>query len=227
MEDLEGKAQEVNSANDYNLREVRTGRTTGRHLSQLGEYWQERHRLKLDGKIGPATRASLDSTHRDPTVDLQTLAPSLAAQALRVALSELGNGEESRNNAGKHVIRYRNGRDTLGAWCASFVSYCFERAARQLGVEFLLRSAGARRLYKNIGRSGKFLGKDPRLVLPGDIGCYARGKSWQGHIFQIERYADGLLYTVEANVGTFPARVRRMQHDVAHETNLIGFARLG
>jgi hypothetical protein len=217
----------VNGARDYNLREIRTGRITGRHLCQLGEYWQERHRLKVDGKIDASTRASLEETHRDPTIELNTREPSVGAQALGVALSEIGNGELGRNNGGRHVVRYRNGLDNYGAWCAHFVSYCFERGARQLQVEFTLRSGGARRLFKRIIKAGKFLGKDPRLCLPGDVVCWKRGKTWQGHLAQIERYSDGLLFTVEANVGSFPSRVRRMQHDVGHEPNLIGFARLG
>ncbi|KKM69513.1 hypothetical protein LCGC14_1450150 [marine sediment metagenome] len=217
----------MNGAIDFNTRELRLGRVTGRHIITLAEFYQERNQLKVDGKIGKKTRTSLEETHLDPTVELNLLEPSIGMQALGVAIRELGNGEQGRNNAGRDVIRYRDGADTDGAWCASFVSYCFSRAARQLRKEFTLRSAGARKLYKNIGRAGKFIGKDPRKALPGDVICWKRGKTWGGHIGQVERFSDGIIWSVEANVGIFPARVRRMQHDVAHETNLIGFARLG
>lgn len=153
----------------------------------------------------------------------------IAREAVRVALGEIGKGEEGGNNRGPNVERYRRGSrvkakryDGDGAWCAAFVSYCFAQGALPDDLPFK-PSWGAKRLYKNIGRAGEFA-KMPQV---GDVACWDRGArgSWQGHI-GIVVSVDGVEFvTVEGNRGRFPSRVRKYDHDVG-EGRLVGFARI-
>jgi len=141
-----------------------------------------------------------------------------------VARSEIGRGEEIANNQGDDVVRYRAGRKGSGAWCAAFVSWCAEEACRRLDVAMpFARSGGAKKLYRNIGKAGSFV----TVPEAGDVVCWHRGKagSWQGHIAIVEKVGDdGIIHTIEGNVGRFPAKVKRLAHDVTHE-RLVGFAR--
>ena len=155
---------------------------------------------------------------------VRVMLEAIATRALEIAVDQIGLGELGENNRGKHVVRYKNGNDTGGAWCASFVSWCFEEAARQLGFELPFeRSDGAKRLRKNVGRFGSFV-KDPQ---PGDIICWHRGKngSWQGHVGIVEKVKNGIVYTIEGNVGRYPAKVKRFKHDTEYE-RLVGYARI-
>lgn len=153
-----------------------------------------------------------------------SLAP-LAAEALQVALEELGCGETNENNAGNDVVRYRFGRDTRGPWCASFVGWCFVQASINLDMELpFATSAGAKRLFKNVAR----VGRKVAAPCPGDIICWHRGKegSWTGHIGFVEGVTDdGIVHTVEGNVGAFPAIVSRFIHDLSYE-RVYGVVRL-
>jgi len=149
----------------------------------------------------------------------------LKRKALEIAISEIGNGEKGANNSGDDVIRYRYGVDTKDAWCASFVSYCFKEASKDLKINLPFQiSSGAKKLFKNISTAG-FTTDYP---LAGDVICWHRGKqgSWQGHIGFVEKVShDGLIHTIEGNVGNYPAKVARFVHDIQYE-RLVGFASL-
>ncbi len=153
---------------------------------------------------------------------------SLAALALEIAVGELGKGETGRNNQGPHVAKYRGDRKA-GAWCASFVGWCWEKAARQRMIEMpFKRSNGAKRIYKNAGKAGTFVDRPQ----PGDLVCWQRGNgrpedAWKGHVglvFEVDD--DGKTFkSIEGNVGKFPAKVGIFSHHVG-EKRLIGFARV-
>jgi hypothetical protein len=209
------------SSESYNLDQVTKGLLTGNHISTLTEAWQEDHGLKVDGYCGPATRGSLEeSSHNQST---------LGVTALDVAIENLGKGEEGGNNSGEfvemlHKKNYDGDPDDDGAWCAAFVSYCFEAACERLGVDLpFRRSTGAKSLFRKIGAAGEFV-TDPQ---PGDVVCWDRGVkgSWQGHIGIVERCENGILYTVEGNVGRYPSVVRRFAHNLDLQPRLEGFAR--
>lgn len=216
----------MSTPEQYNEHQQKLGLFTSSQVAQLVRFWQENHDLDVDGYCGPKTRESLLSAMYDTSEEPS----SLGALVLSVAIGEIGNGEEGGNNSGPHVARYHGidddgDDDDDGAWCASFISYCCRVAADSLGIDLSFRtSRGAKALYKRIGEAGRFT-TNP---LPGDVVCWDRGKpgSWQGHIAIIEKWEDGILHTIEGNVGRFPSKVHRIKHDLDREDRLIGFARM-
>ena len=201
---------------------------TDSQVAHLVKFWQEGHGLDSDGYCGPQTQKSLlqDMFGNEGTPS------TLGLQALKVACGEIGNGEVGGNNSGEHVARYKGiaddgDSDDDGAWCASFVSYCFRTAASNLDINLPFKiSHGAKALYKRIGKEGSFV--ELAEAMPGDVVCWDRGRpgSWQGHIGFVEKIESGILHTVEGNVGRFPSVVHRFKHDLDRETRLIGFARI-
>ena len=214
----------MSKAQEYNRRKMDEGSFTDEHVEKLVRSYQEAQGLAVDGECGPKTQASLDALGGG-AVD-----GSLALTALEVAIEEIGKGEEGGNNSGPHIAKYKlieddGDPDDDGAWCAAFLSWCIEEACRRLGEEMpLKRSQGAKRLFKNTGKAGAFVSQ-PR---PGDLVCWDRGApgSWQGHIGIVEKVEEGVLYTVEGNVGRYPSKVRRFMHDLNRQSRLEGFARL-
>ena len=105
------------------------------------------------------------------------------------------------------------------------MSTCLERACETLGQNMPFnRSGGARRLFKNASSFGRVLA-DNEDPIPGDIVCWSRGTSaWMGHIALVERFADGVIHTIEGNVGPYPSKVKRLKHP-RNASNLIGIAR--
>ncbi len=223
----------MSSPEQYNANQMDMGRFTDAQVTHLVEFWQEHRGLTVDGYCGPQTQ-------RDLLQDMfgNSAVPSnLGLMALEVAITEIGNGELGVNNAGDHVARYfgvseDRGSSAIGSWCAAFVGYCCERAAGDLGIELpFQRSGGAKATYKRVGEAGQFI--EVSEALPGDVVCWDRGKllpngqpSWQGHIGFVEKLQEGILYTIEGNVGRFPSKVRRFMHDIDKEPRLIGCARL-
>jgi hypothetical protein len=209
----------VSTPETYNQGQLDGGNLRPENITQLIKLWQEAHQLEPDGYCGPLTQATFE-----PHVP-----SALGAAALAVAIEEIGNGEEGGNNSGKHMARYMGvdddgDDDDDGAWCASFISYCCSTAASRLDISLpFSTSRGAKALYRKIGEAGSFT-TNP---LPGDVVCWDRGKpgSWQGHIGIVEKVQNGILYTVEGNVGKFPSTVHRIKHDLDRLDRLIGFAR--
>ena len=211
---------------EYNEEQINSGSFSDEHIIQLVAFWQEQHGLSIDGCCGPNTQKSLDAAIGPHYVT----PPQLAGAMLQVAIENLGKGEEGGNNSGPfvemlHGKEYDGDTDDDGAWCARFVSYCLAQACDRLDAVMPCKpSGGAKRLYKSIGKAGSFV----EHPMPGDVVCWDRGKkgSWQGHIGIVERCEDGVLYTVEGNVGRYPSKVRRFKHDLKSQTRLEGFARL-
>ena len=170
-------------------------------------------------------RAELEAGDDDPS--------GLAGVILVVAKEEIGNGEEGGNNSGPHVAKYKsilddNDDDDDGAWCAAFVSWCAEEACRRMESTLpFKRSQGAKQLGKRIAAAGRKL-DEPE---PGCVVVWDRGKlkpngkpSWMGHIGIVERVEDGIMHTIEGNVGRFPSKVRRFAHDLSRENKIELFA---
>ena len=184
--------------------------------------------LEVDGKAGPNTLAAM---HR-PFAIAPTRAEKYGRAILDVALEELGHGEVGGNNAGLYVAKYHRRvvqSGDLGPWCASFTSWCCEEAARRLGVALpFKRSGAAKALARNVVKGGGTMITD-RDAKPqaGDLILFNRGSvlSWQGHIGIVESCEDGIVQTVEGNVGKYPAKVRRLSHDVANSRRWLGYAR--
>ncbi len=160
-----------------------------------------------------------------PATVMPRVTNNLGELAIPIALHEIGKGEIGGNNAGKDVMRYRRGKDTKGAWCASFVSYCLEEGAALADVECPpVRSAGAKRLFKNCLAAGAFRVQEPQR---GDIALWQRGvkNSWKGHVGIVQRVLpDGTFVCIEGNRGRFPAMVDTFKHQLG-EPSLLGFLR--
>lgn len=137
----------------------------------------------------------------------------LERKAVEIARGELGRGEAGGNNRGGDVEKYRAAAGKVGsrgAWCASFVSWCFKTAADEVTgarVGFSL-SPGARRLTLNVGRHGAFV-TDPHV---GAVICWHRGIriTWRKHVGIVSWVSsDGeSIKVIEGNKGKFPARVK-------------------
>jgi hypothetical protein len=128
----------------------------------------------------------------------------LAAAALEVAIGQLGRGESGGNNLGPDVARYIAPTKPPANWCAGFVGWCYEEAARKVGVPLpFKRSLGAKRLGENIAAVGRRF-TEAQHALPGDVMVFHRGAqgSWMGHVGFVERNrGDGFIDTIEGNSG--------------------------
>jgi hypothetical protein len=157
----------------------------------------------------------------------------LRAEVLRIAVGNLGYGEGpiagiTRNNDGP-LIREIGGRPGE-EWCALFAGYCYRRAYANLGRDERwpfrrpgVLETGAKALVRAAWAAGAL-----RLELAdasfGDLVAWHRGAlGWKGHVAIVEKVEDGIVHTIEGNVGRFPAKVRRLSHDVTKE-RLFGFA---
>ncbi len=167
-------------------------------------------------------------------------ATHLGAKAVRVAIGNIGFGEKEANNDGP-LLRAIGGRPGE-EWCALFAGYCWRKAYEldEVGIaEWCYRrppghkkgpflEVGAHALVKAMGREGDLF-TDPHQAIPGDLVCWRRPggllKPWAAHVALVEYVEDGIIHTIEGNVGKFPAKVKRLAHDVTRE-NLITFATL-
>lgn len=147
-------------------------------------------------------------------------------EVVYVAKSNLGYGETTANNEGKFLEAI--GVPQGSEWCAGFARYCYRKAASRLSyrVPFDTNTLGARRLVKNLGFVGRFY-REPHAAVPGDLVAWNRGVlGWQGHVgIVIDVDNDGIITTIEGNVGRYPAKVKTLVHDVTKE-RLYGFASL-
>jgi len=219
--------------------------------------FQSMHGLKVDGIYGPNTKSKImevfhshRSQHgtiggpayleewRDRVVRLR---PTLSNWAytygpLVVALEEMEAGatEVGGNNQGDWVAKYHRVKpsvlDGRWAWCAAFVSWCYNEAAIRGKVPMPFEYTGsAQRAYKNMGKSkhcGKTFGTDYEMVRPGNIVVWWRGaiRTWKGHIEMVFIRYGNILVTIGGNVGAYPAKVRLFSYHLGHMPKLIGFA---
>lgn len=115
-------------------------------------------------------------------------APTLADPAVRAAL-RLAVADVARSQIGQHESPPRSNRTQYGAWygmngsswCAMFVSWCYDRAARQVGCENPLAGlqsdkgfARVTTTYPRAKRWGIVLGSDERIMV-GDVMIWSKG----------------------------------------------------
>lgn len=171
-------------------------------------------------------------------ISIQAL--NLRSEVVRIARGNIGFGEEAidgiaRNNDGR-LIRAIGGKPG-DEWCALFAGYCYRKAYRNLArfdpftfwtwiVPDTRPVIGAKALVKAAWAAGAERFTDPTEAAFGDLICWHRRTgpiSWKGHVGVVEEVRDGLVHTIEGNVGRFPARVKRLVHDVTKE-RFYGFA---
>ena len=166
----------------------------------------------MDGLIGRRTWQALfgPATVGGKTDPDGPAAGSLAATVLRVAAGECGVREDpSGSNSGPEVDGYLAslGLPPGKSWCAAFLYWCFDEAARRRHVANPLPRTGcvlelwAAAQSAHAGIVGATAVKDPRLVTPGMVFCLDCGRG-RGHAGLVAGLADGRLVTIEGNTGT-------------------------
>ena len=135
------------------------------------------------------------------------------------AKAEIGSGETEKNNAGPDIRRYTRGRNV--AWCAGFVSYILQES----NVYLFKYSLSAKAIYNEAKIKGRIT-DNPQA---GDLVVFNRGnpKSWQAHIGIIEKVSSTHIYTIEGNVGRYPATVERFTYNKDNIKNLLGYIKTG
>src|SRR5688572_30568815 len=154
----------------------------------------------------------------------------IALKAVEVAKNNLGYGETTANNSGLFITAI-GGKEGM-EWCALFAGHCYRRAYELLNLDkpaWLYRrpgvaEPGARRLWNGLAAAGRKF-KDPGYAAGGDLVLWTRKGGC--HIAIIERVdEDDIVHTLEGNVGRYPAKVKRLSHDVTKEPHFVGFASL-
>lgn len=215
------------TADEFNAAEIAAGRLQVGHVTAMVRMAQAALGLDADGKCGPKTRTALEAQASPlPTGPRPT---PLGERVAAFAATLLGLGEEGANNQGSFIIRI--GGQPGYEWCALTAGYCW-REASQTGdpaPAWAYRhpgtpEPGALALAAACAADGQRL-QDPSLARPGDLLAWDHGGG-HGHVGLVEMVdASGLVHTIEGNVGHYPAKVKRLTHDVRKEPQFWGFAR--
>jgi peptidoglycan hydrolase-like protein with peptidoglycan-binding domain len=192
--------------------------------------FQTRRGVLADGVVGPLTWAELFDDAPAPIVQ----APSpLLAQALAKALSQEGVREDrGRPNRGPQVDQYlqRVGVDPASGspWCAAFAYWCFDEAARQLGVANpCAKTARVLSQWARAPQTARIPAEaafdDPRLIRPGALFVVDHG-SGRGHTGLVVKVLTGEIATIEGNTNE---RGSREGDGVYQKTRSIGSINIG
>jgi hypothetical protein len=202
----------------------------GSETESAVKLFQTRRDLLADGVVGPLTWAELFDDAPPPVIEAPN--PLLAA-ALIKALSQEGVREDrGRPNRGPQVDQYlaRVGVDpaTGSPWCAAFAYWCFDEAARQLGVSNpcvktarVLSHWARAPLATRIPAEEAF--DDPRLIRPGALFIVDHG-SGRGHTGIVVKVLTGEIATIEGNTNQ---RGSREGDGVYQKTRSIGSINIG
>jgi cell wall-associated NlpC family hydrolase len=159
--------------------------------------------LTMDGKVGAITWEALFGPEVVPMVEEP--GSELRQKALAVAISQIGVMEQpAGSNKGPEVNAYLASAG-LGPgyyWCAAFVYWCFNDAAKQLGrTNPLVKTAGCQDHW-NRTKAKKILRvqavNNPGLIKPGAIFIIKTGKT-SGHTGMVEKVEGGFVHTIEGN----------------------------
>lgn len=161
--------------------------------------------LLCDGEIGPLTWAALfpDSVRAQPIVQES----NIATAALGFAISQLGVMEQPEgSNRGPEIDVYNVAADApLGSfWCMSFVHFCFDQAARNIGLANPFpHTAGCLQAWQLASRARKTISKAEALadlskIKPGVVFILDHGGGL-GHTGFVKSCIGGTLRTVEGN----------------------------
>ena len=178
--------------------------------------------LEADGIVGALTWESLFDVPFTPDA---TPGSDLLSKALSVAQTQVGVMEKPvGSNRGTEVEMYDAsvGIPPGSFWCAAFVYYCFNEAAKNLGIANPLYKTGGCLDHWNKSKAKKIKAQDardnPSLVKPGHIFIIDHG-SGHGHTGIIKRVEGGRLITIEGNsnpngssngIGVFELDIRKV-----------------
>jgi len=165
--------------------------------------------LKVDGRVGPMTWATLFTVEIEPRV--VSSASALFSQTLIKASQEVGVMEvPPGSNRGPRVDQYLrsvglNPGDASFAWCAAFVYFCFDQACMGLGTKNpVIKTAGVVEHWDLAGDrgihrlSGDECIAEPSLVEPGMIFIITTSGG-HGHTGLVEEVRGMALQTIEGN----------------------------
>ena len=164
--------------------------------------------LEVDGTVGPMTWAALFGT---PAVRATQADSDLLGKAIAIATSQVGVRENPLgSNRGPEVDKYLDccGIDPNSgsyAWCAAFVYFCFDEAAKAAGTKNPLpKTAGVHDLWRKLGANSKYrlapreASDNPHLVRPGMLFFIDAG-SGLGHVGLVHSIEGVFLRTIEGN----------------------------
>jgi peptidoglycan hydrolase-like protein with peptidoglycan-binding domain len=179
----------------------------GNLTAQAVEAWQalhtdaQGHPLKVDGELGDISLAIMFPNAPAPVSNPSVTISDLAAKALAIAQKEVGVMEEPPgSNWGPRVKQYlvRAGYNEPEPWCASYVYWCYDEAAKFMDIKNPLPKTGyCPDLYKGI----KYHLKDGERPIAGDI-FFVPGSERLHHVGFVSGYKDGYVTTVEGNTNT-------------------------
>jgi hypothetical protein len=183
--------------------------TYGPKTTSAVKQFQATHRdqkgnpLEMDGKVGSITWAILFGLNQVPTSEV---APNdLLTEAVKIAHSQIGIMEKPPgSNRGPEVDMYLKtcGCDPGNFWCASFVYWCFDQAAKKLGRQNpVFKTPGClphwnKTTAKKIPTAAAI--NNPGLLKPGQIFIIDHGGG-MGHTGIVERVEGGFIDTIEGN----------------------------
>lgn len=164
--------------------------------------------LIIDGEVGSLTWEALFGQATVPGMDEISVESKLLKTAIEVARSQIGVKEVPLGaNRGPEVDQYLRSVDLNPgyAWCAAFIYWCFDEAAKKLEVENpLIKTAGCLEHWNQAGREGirriaaERAIADPSLIQPGSIFIMDHGGG-NGHTGIVEAVNGGKLVTIEGN----------------------------
>jgi hypothetical protein len=152
----------------------------------------------------------------------------LSQVATQIAVGELGAREQGGANRGPQVDQYLAAvrLDPGFPWCAAFAFWCFEMAARRMGITNPMpRTASTRRLWELADRHFR----DPNPA-PGRVYVLDHGNS-QGHtgiVLSVDALGN-VFEEVSGNTNAAGARegnavaIHRGTPEVSHGGTLLGY----
>lgn len=134
-------------------------------------------------------------------------ASDIAMLALEIAKGQVGQREVPHNsNRGPMVDKYLAavGLKPGYPWCQAFVNYCYEEAAKRLGLpEPVVNTGGVldcwNRTKPDLKIPVAMLRKVPELLLPGDHFIMKIGTKGAGHTGIVVSANRGVMTTIEGN----------------------------
>jgi len=138
----------------------------------------------------------------------QNTAPALpiGLKALEIAVSQIGVQEEPKgSNRGPQVEAYLKCVGLGGgyAWCQAFVRWCYEQAAKELGIPNPVpNTAGVLQCWNKADVGMKLIPAQfishAQLIVPGSqlIMDFGHG---EGHTGIVEKVLNGVIHTIEGN----------------------------
>lgn len=171
--------------------------------------------LEVDGLVGPVTWEALFGQAAVVTIETHEQDEPLVAAALQVAETQIGVTEEPPfKNTGKKVAEYLGsiGLGQGNPWCAAFVYWCFDQAAKDQKVPNPLFKTGhcmthwreARKRGIRCIPSAEAI-DNPELLRPGQVFIMHYGQD-KGHTGLVAGVEGGLLETIEGNTNVAGGR---------------------